>query len=799
MMKAIYPVFKRSILAFILLVSLALHSQAQLNPAYDPGPDLNTPMGKELVNLLAEFPDYADISVQVMGEQKFRPVFGPVTWRMLLKPNSIKILFQGQDATHIAEAAGRPATAGFGGRAMDVAKYLGVGPGAGFINAYATTIQGQYGTFSSPIVVMNQNGTPKDVIYSSFVSNELWAMTMNPESPIARFRNKLISWIIRNNPDSLKMVILFGGASRDAFASFIESKGGKVGTNLKPQTLKYYRVPKMKTVNGGGNNEVAYPLSVDGKDLYAKVMGKKVDYTEPQDPPKGYVSEAETARKKLKAELQNFYGDIDFLKGGLGGSGVINVAQIGGYDIDDKMYINGKKTISLKGLKISDDYTVDHDILVRTFPHPTRLSMMNAEDAAKAVGEPLKKVRPYFEKKGFNIPADEGFTSEFALGKPYEYARADMGPETYDFGAPASRMVNVSSAVRAGKDTIVFGTRDKIAFINKKEKQYDQQELLWKMAAAKPSHYPAADELWTTRPSGKDTRFVYDSGPGEKYARLMKENIPQSLVNLYRANRDYAHYRGTFKNPKVFVLADPHGYDDLITARALTGARGQYLHSLMEDMGAHDQYLILKTAPFGKEADEKKWQKTIEQTKTYREAVIREVFKDSSPRLILADGDDAIAELHRILGKDVKAPIVDIRRISDDPASGLDKAITAIKNLKGFEKKKFVLRMEDLPRSHLSFYARWWEGTSGDRVITSMDPKYRDKAFAMVAPKWAYEQPYQMTRTESSAVEKLKQDIKAFSLSPVEILVDPILIDDDLSESKTDMSIPETEETVNEL
>jgi len=57
--------------------------------------------------------------------------------------NSVKILFIGQDGTHIAETAGRPATAGFGGRAQDLARHFGVGPSAAFMNAYAFTINGQ--------------------------------------------------------------------------------------------------------------------------------------------------------------------------------------------------------------------------------------------------------------------------------------------------------------------------------------------------------------------------------------------------------------------------------------------------------------------------------------------------------------------------------------------------------------------------------------------------------------------------------------------------------------------------------
>ena len=82
-------------------------------------------MGKDLIDLTANIPNMPEISNQVMADQKFRPAFGPVPWRMLQDTNKVKILFIGQDATHIAEAAGRPATAGFGGRAQDLAASLG--------------------------------------------------------------------------------------------------------------------------------------------------------------------------------------------------------------------------------------------------------------------------------------------------------------------------------------------------------------------------------------------------------------------------------------------------------------------------------------------------------------------------------------------------------------------------------------------------------------------------------------------------------------------------------------------------
>src|SRR5690606_18857186 len=124
-----------------------------------------------------------------------------------------------------AEAAGRPATAGFGGRAQDLAKYFGVSSSAAFINAYAFTIRWQYGAFDTPLITNGPNGKQYNV--SSFTGNQVWMLSQDLDSPIVKWRNNLIEWIIRNNKDSLKMIVLFGGAARDTAASFVISKGGK--------------------------------------------------------------------------------------------------------------------------------------------------------------------------------------------------------------------------------------------------------------------------------------------------------------------------------------------------------------------------------------------------------------------------------------------------------------------------------------------------------------------------------------------------------------------------------------------
>ncbi|MBS1986292.1 MAG: hypothetical protein JST16_19185 [Bdellovibrionales bacterium] len=711
--------------------------------SYDAGPDPATPMGRKLIDINAGIPSFPEISEAIMGDQKFRPAYGPIPWRMLQRPNSVKILFIGQDGTHIAEAAGRPATAGFGGRAQDLAKHFGVDYSAAFINTYAFTIKGQYGAFDTPMIRQTANGDA--LMLGGVVDNPLWLMTHDIDSPIAQWRNQLIEWIIRNNRDSLKMIVLFGGAARDAAASFVISKGGQVGARNSAADMAKIQVPEVALVSAGGNNEVPVPVDADGKDLYPQILGRTPNYTMPEG------EDLKAAQDALKTSLSTWKSKMVFSKGGPAHNGVIHPAQIGGFDMDQQMMINGQKTLSLKGLKLSNDFTIDHDILVVQLPHPSALSTMKPEEASQKVDAALQDIKPYVAK-GWVIPADNAYRNTFAAGESYKYGRSDMGPEYYDFGAPASRMVDVSSASRLNRNVIVFGTRDKANF---------DQATLKAMTDAKPAHFPDAAEMWTARPRLATTRYIFDSGPGEKYARAMKDNIPTALIKSHAVNGDYGHYRGTFKNPKVLIIADPDGYDDLITARALTGTRGQYLHGLMSDLGVGDQYLVLKTAPFGFDSASD-WQQIMNQTNGYREYVLKQIFADSKPMLILTDGPSAAAEAERIIaGKLSSAPIVNIARSGTANKSGIVEAGAEIKTkVPAFAAAQIKGQMEDIPRTHLSYYARLWEGTSGDRVITSSDAAYRGKAFAEVAPQWAVAQKVQMGPAELEGIKKLQQKLQ---------------------------------------
>lgn len=714
--------------------------------SYDAGPSTKSEIGNELINLHANIPYFPGLSYAIFGDQMFRPAFGPVLWRMLQEPNSVKILFIGQDATHIAEAAGRTATAGFGGRAQDLAKYFGVGSSAAFINTFPYTIRWQYSFFDAPLVTGASGG--EKLNYGSLTSNEVWLLSQDRDSPIVKWRNQLISWIIKNNKKSLKMIVLFGGAARDTMGTFVSANGGSVGTRYEETELANIKVPEFQAVYSGGNTQAMAPVTSDGKDLYREFAGQAPSY---EDEAKMNALRA-NFQKEFNANPGKWTQKMVFSRGGVRGSGVLHPAQIGGYDVNRKMTVNGKNTISLKGLKLSDGTLIDNDLLVTQLPHPTALSSMTDTDASAAVKNGIKPLEPY-SRAGWKIEPDKGFTSSFAEGRDYRYARASMGTEYYDFGAPNSRMVNVSSASRMSTNVIVFGTRDKVNF---------NQEAIKSMTYATPSNYPPSNEVWLTKPNStdgsknpgpKNRRYAFDPGPPEEFAKIMKTTLPkdQGFIQKRADNGDYAHYRGTFNSPRVLIVADPDGYDDLVTARALTGTRGQFLQSLMDGMGVGANYLVIKTAPYGQDPD---WQETFNATKVYRETLLKKLIASHKPELVLTDGSFAKSEVARILGSD-GLNVVNIERKGLANSSGIAEALNQVKKIPAFNRASFSDKMTDIPRIHMTYYARAWEGTSGDRVIASPDPKYAGKAYAFVAPRWAYQQKYSMPASEIAGCEKL--------------------------------------------
>ncbi|HRO66245.1 MAG TPA: hypothetical protein PL182_01630, partial [Pseudobdellovibrionaceae bacterium] len=227
---------------------------------YNAGPDPKTAEGRALIDLYAGLPEYSVMSDQIMDQQKFRYIFGLMMARTSFDKNDVKILFIGQDATHIAEAAKQPGTSGFGARVQSVGNYFGVDQGVSTTNAFLSTIKGQYGSFDHLFVEFDKAGTPQ-LRQSSFVDNRLWMLANGADSEIRKQREAFWEWTIKNNPESMRLMILFGGAARDAFAEFLISRGAKVSPKLNTERLANIRVPETKLVHAGGNNEFPVPVT----------------------------------------------------------------------------------------------------------------------------------------------------------------------------------------------------------------------------------------------------------------------------------------------------------------------------------------------------------------------------------------------------------------------------------------------------------------------------------------------------------------------------------------------------------
>jgi hypothetical protein len=754
--------------------------------AYDPGPDPNTPMGKELIDLVAKQPNMPGISMTVTGDQMFRPPFGPTLWRMIQKPNSMKILFIGQDGTHIAEAAGRTATAGFGGRAQDLAAYFGVRNSAGFINTYAFTIKGQYATSKAPVIY----GNGQSIRFQSVIDNGTWLMAQDLDSPMVKWRNSLIDWIIRNNQESLKMIVLFGGPAKDSISTFIVSKGGKVGSRMTEEQIhnQKIQVPYFEMENAGGNAEWATVPNRQGVDLTLGLLEKQLgpaahplDYSKPADQQKMI--------NLLTQNLGEIYDDMQIMKGGVGGSGLVHPAQLGGYDLN-QVTVNGKKTISIQGLPLSDGSKIKNEILVVDLPHPTYMSTKEMENdkakeanpnfvptetAQSLVAAGVQDLIPY-AKNGWEIEPDSGMVNRFdkyvthPQGNEYEYKRTDIGPEYYDFGTPKNRMVSKSDAKRMGgkSNAIILGSRDSAPF--------DMTAIEAASKAPAPTDLPA-DEMFSARPRTKELREKFDRGPGPEMARIMIENLPMDLISTPKPGKnpktdygdayniktdpiktgDFGHYRGTFVNPKIVFLADPDSPDDILTARALTGARGQFLQALMNDMKINDQYLVIKTLPFGMDgATDTEWKAVLEQTDKYRKEIFKAIQKNSKPVMYIADGPYASKLLKGLLEPTNKTPVFTITRTGTDNSSGIaDAAKLIAEKMPDFKTVKYSNKMANIPRSHLGFFSRVWEGVGGTHVFLSTVPMYRDEAFAVVAPDWAFKQKAPQSAEEVEGVNKL--------------------------------------------
>lgn len=774
----------RVLTTFLTLAGLGLASSASAQNAgipgweYNPGPDPKTAEGKKLIDIYAEQPEYMLMSNELIGEQKFRYIYGLMMTRTYFNRNGVKILFIGQDATHIAEAAKQPGTSGFGARVQSFGNFFGVDQSIATTNAFLSTIKGQYGGAMHPFVEYDAKGQPR-ILTTKVVDNRLWLLANGKDSAIRQQREAFWEWMIKNNPDSLGMMATMGGAAADAFAEFLIARGANVETKLDANRLKNIRVPETDLKFSGGNGEFPVPVTKEGKDIYEILLGRRPDYSKEAD--------QKAAIKALKDAGQKAIDMMVFVEGGVSGSGLVSAAQLGGYDLE-KVSINGQITNSLKGLKLSDGTVITRDIAFTMSAHPTALSRLSAEEASKKVREAFARLTN-LKEKGWKIEPDldENGKSRRNLwheGKDYEYGRADIRPGYFEFGAPDDRRVSRADASRLDPQTIVAGSRDRVKF---------DKALIESAKERLPSETLNPKDMWSVRPRDGQSRYVFDRGPGKEIAKALVESIDRELLfkpkegmesRDTRGNDDtfekhgidayntkthpgtglFGFHRGNFEGSRVLILADPQGIDDWITARAMTGARGQYLNGLMSDLGFGEKYLVIKTVPVGMDgASAEEWEVVREKTEKYRETTLKIALSKSQFEIIFADGDIAQKEIQRILKKmkvsDI--PVINIRR-GENNSDGIQEAGREAQKALGL-RGEISGNMKDIPRSHLTWWSRVWEGTSGDRVIDATG-KHRGGVRALVAPTWVVKQRVQLSPAVEKSIRAIEETLENLGL-----------------------------------
>ncbi|NUM58060.1 MAG: hypothetical protein HUU56_05470 [Bdellovibrionaceae bacterium] len=776
--------FIKKMLSLLLALQISLPvqllaEQGEEKWEYNPGPDPQTKAGRELVDLYAELPEYMVMSEELMDEQKFRYTFGLMLTRTSFDPNAVKILFVGQDATHIAEAAKQPGTSGFGARVQSIGNYFGVDQSIATTNAFLSTIKGQYGALNHPVIEKNDRGV-EVIRMMPYVDNEFWLMANGKESEIVIKREEFWEWMIKNNPESMRLFILFGGAARDAFAEFLIARGAKVQAKLTDEKLKKLRVPETKMENAGGNNEVAVPIDKEGRDIYQLLVNekdakKKLDYSDPNDMKLALDTFREAGARAISMMV--------FTDGGLYGSGVLNAAQLGGYDLES-VEINGVKTNSLKGLKLSDGTLVQENIAFTMSQHPSSLSRLTPEQASRALKESFTRLNKLKEETGWFIEPDQDsygkkMRNRWSEGLDYEYGRADIRQGYFEFGAPEDRRVSRADASRLDKQTIVAGTREKAKF---------DYQTVKKAKWSQPSSPKSADDLWSVRQRSLAERYVFDRGPGNEIAKLMMNTIDRSLLFKPKADKTkidskgndksfetygidafntkthpgtglFGFHRGSFETSKVLILADPHGIDDWLTSRALTGARGQYLNGLMNDLGFKDDYLVLKTVPVGMDgATAEEWEYVRKNTELYREAIIKKALENKNIEMVFTDGEVAQKEMYRILSKlkinNLK--VVALQRKEMDPSIDINQVKLELKK-QGLQEMATVItgKAKDIPRAHLTWWSRIWEGTGGVDFVVDATDSNRGGVRAVIAPNWVAQQQVHAQERVRISIEKI--------------------------------------------
>lgn len=807
-MKTIWAYF----LSLVLVLSVGVHAETEPRIAasrgtpeeFNPGPDFETEWGEAICRIVAGQPAYGPISEALMEQQKFRYMFGNMLCRIFsFEPNSVKIFFIGQDATHRAELDKKLGTSMFGAVMQLFALYFGVDKGVSTSNAFLSTIRGQYGIAEHPYVYIDPKGNI-EYRQMKITENALWLLANGDDSVIRKGREEFWIWMIKNNPESLKLIGMFGQAAEDAFGAFLIGLGLDVGSKYSNEDLKRIRVMESRSASAGGNAEFAVPITKEGGDVYYKLLSDKLGSTSedflalvkkdrktgrPELDSRGemmldYSNEKtqEKAVAALRAAGKKGLDLLVFNGGGVNGSGVVHRGQLGGLDLGNVTY-KGKKINSLKGIPLPDGSRIEADIGFMSAPHPTAMGFMEQSEGEEAVTKQVRRsfgVLKELRADGWRIEPDLDDNGQPLVNQ------WDQDPESIEWGDP--QKLRPGFFEQGTPDDRIFGRAavrmgPQVNIANDKDTDQFDPALIQKAKDLKPWDELDPRDIWANHESQEETMRLYDRGPSpELYGKMMRgvdraalfkpkdgkswkvDGIDAFNTKTHPNTGLFGPYRGTFDGPRVFTLADPIGLDPWNTSIAFTGERGQYHNGFLRDLGFTEKRLVLQTVPVGMDgATAAEWAEVLPPTENYREVAFAAALKAGKLEIIFTDGPYAKIAMQKLVNKfNVTIPVVNIERAEGDPSFGFATAgKRAAELLPSLKDKTVTSRATDIPRRELTWWARGHEGRGGDSVVDAIG-KNRGWVRAVVMPTYAARQKVSVTQAMSESIMAMQQVAESF-------------------------------------
>ncbi|MCB0413890.1 MAG: hypothetical protein KDD50_06125, partial [Bdellovibrionales bacterium] len=430
--------------------------------------------------------------------------------------------------------------------------------------------------------------------------------------------------------------------------------------------------------------------------------------------------------------------------------------------------VNGKK--SLKGLRLNDGQIINSDIRIIQVRHPGSLSPSLSNNFKENLAKLLD-----FEEDGWEFySTDDGEVNQlkkYHSASSFNFnAKPPIPVKDFPLGKSKAVIVNSSLASRNGQQIIVFGGREKPYFnrtqVNnaKNGTPAEGREFFFN---SQPWNPPKTINQFDRGP-GKEWAALFNSVPEDKVfqtkpgMKFESDGIDAYVVKNTPKHGSFAYHRGTTENPEVLIFADPSDkdYDDLYTARALTGENGQYLQGLMSQLGVKENYLIIKTVPFDMtDATEAEWDKVRELLRPWRNKVFAKAIK-LYPKLIVTLGKHSSSDLYSYLN-DNHLENINFISLEYDRHS-FESHFSEMAHQLGQSPSDYKWEMNSIPRSHLPYPMQTWIGTSGARGIRASG-KYAGDYYGIVTPYWVIEEANRVYRNPREGLLNPELDFVQFA------------------------------------